>query len=214
MARIASTMTSSSRAAIEEKRRIRARAAANRHQQPDKDAVSGLICEKFAAMAEYAAAGTALFYVDFGDEVRTRPLVQAAMEEGKDVAVPYCEGDTLKLFRLKSFDELAPDTWNILEPKIELRARADRRVRVGELDLVMVPGVAFDRSGGRLGHGKGYYDKLLAGAQPETRLVAVAFECQLFPQIPMLPHDVSMDKVITEVAVYQAGARQARNPRR
>jgi 5-formyltetrahydrofolate cyclo-ligase len=71
----------------------------------------------------------------------------------------------------------------------------------------MVPGVAFDREGGRTGHGKGYYDKLLQHARPDAPLVALAFECQLFPEIPMQPHDIFMDAVVTEEAVYPGRGR-------
>jgi 5-formyltetrahydrofolate cyclo-ligase len=71
----------------------------------------------------------------------------------------------------------------------------------------MVPGVAFDRNGARMGHGKGYYDKLLQHARLDAPLVALAFECQLFPEIPTAPHDIFMDKIITESAVY-AGKRR------
>jgi 5-formyltetrahydrofolate cyclo-ligase len=71
----------------------------------------------------------------------------------------------------------------------------------------MVPGVAFDRRGARMGHGKGYYDKLLEHARPDTKLVALAFECQLFPEIPVQQHDIFMDKLITEAAVYQGRGR-------
>jgi 5-formyltetrahydrofolate cyclo-ligase len=83
-------------------------------------------------------------------------------------------------------------------------------VGVEELDLVVVPGVAFDRAGGRMGHGKGYYDKLLEHARPDTPLVALAFECQLFPEIPAEAHDVFMDKVVTEAAVYEGRGRGKR----
>ncbi len=86
----------------------------------------------------------------------------------------------------------------ILEPKAEWRRCVERRVDVAELDLIVVPGIAFDHNGGRLGHGKGYYDQLLQFARPDTMLVALAFECQIFPQIPMQPHDIPMHKLITE----------------
>ncbi|EMI16969.1 5-formyltetrahydrofolate cyclo-ligase [Rhodopirellula maiorica SM1] len=67
----------------------------------------------------------------------------------------------------------------------------------------MVPGVGFDARGGRTGHGKGYYDKLLENAKPETPFVALAFECQMFDEIPMQGHDIFMDKVVTEKRVYE-----------
>jgi 5-formyltetrahydrofolate cyclo-ligase len=78
-----------------------------------------------------------------------------------------------------------------------------KQVDPKSIDLVMVPGVAFDRRCARMGHGKGYYDKLLENTRPETPLIALAFECQLFPEIPVAPHDVFMNKIITEKAVYE-----------
>ncbi len=67
--------------------------------------------------------------------------------------------------------------------------------------------MAFDRRGGRLGHGFGYYDKLLQRARPDTPLVALAFECQLFDAIPMQEHDIFMDRIVTEEAVYPGKGR-------
>ena len=143
-----------------------------------------------------------LFYLDVRAEVRTRHYLPTALGHGKKIVVPYCVDGELELFHLENMDELAVGMYKILEPRAELREVPDKRVDVQELDLVMVPGVAFDRRGGRMGHGKGYYDKLLEHARPDTPLVALAFECQLFPEIPMQSHDVFMDKIITERAVY------------
>ena len=97
--------------------------------------------------------------------------------------------------------------YKILEPKAELRDVPGKRIDVKELDLIMVPGVAFDARGARMGHGFGYYDKLLEHARPDTPLVALAFECQIFPEIPTHAHDVFMDKIITEKAIYQGKGR-------
>jgi 5-formyltetrahydrofolate cyclo-ligase len=104
-------------------------------------------------------------------------------------------------------DELAVGMYKILEPRPELRELPAKRVDVRELDLIMVPGVAFDPRGARMGHGKGYYDKLLEYARPQTPLVALAFECQIFPEIPTQPHDIFMDKIITEKTIYQGRGR-------
>jgi 5-formyltetrahydrofolate cyclo-ligase len=190
------------------KARIREQAHANRNQQPDKDDLSRQICATFLALPEYAAARTVLFYLDARSEVRTRHTLPDALRTGKRIVVPYCVENELELFLLDSPDELAVGMYKILEPKPELRARPEKRVTPTELDLVMVPGVAFDRRGGRMGHGFGYYDRLLEHARPDAPLVALAFECQLFPEIPTQPHDVFMDKVITEQAVYAGRGRQ------
>jgi 5-formyltetrahydrofolate cyclo-ligase len=196
------------RAAI--KQAIREEAHARRRDQVDKDPLSQTICARFAALPEYQAARAVLFYLDVRAEVRTRHYLPTALGHGKKIVVPYCvEGEELELFHLESMDELVVGMYKILEPRPDLRELPAKRVDVRTLDLVMVPGVAFDRRGGRMGHGKGYYDKLLEHARPDTPLVALAFECQFFPELPMQPHDVFMDKIITEKGVYEGIGRRA-----
>lgn len=183
---------------------IRAEAQRRRRVQADKDLLSRRICAALAARAEFRTAKTILFYVSFGDEVRTRSLLAETLVAPKRVVVPYCVGPRLELFRLEAIDELVEGTFHILEPRIELRDRADRRVELSQIDLVVVPGVAFDPHGARLGHGRGYYDRLLADARSETTRIALAFACQMFPEIPTKPHDERVDWIITEERTYQA----------
>ena len=192
----------------ERKKLIRERAHVNRNAQADKDPLSTVICDKFMALPKYAAAGTVLFYIDVRAEVRTRHSLPTALASGKTIVVPWCNDQgELELFRLTDTNELAIGMYRILEPKLELRNLPEKQCRPEDLDLVMVPGVAFDRRGGRMGHGKGYYDKLLQHARPETPLVALAFECQLFPEVPVAAHDIFMDQIITEAAVYEGRGR-------
>jgi 5-formyltetrahydrofolate cyclo-ligase len=187
----------------DQKQAIRERAHDNRRQQQKKEELSRTICEKFVSLREFAAARTVMFYVDVRTEVRTRDYLATALTHGKKIVVPWCNDQgELELFWLKSMDDLAIGMYKILEPKLELRNLPERHVSVAELDLIMVPGVAFTREGGRMGHGKGYYDKLLEHARPDAPLVAFAFECQLFPEIPTQAHDVFMDMIITEATIY------------
>ncbi len=182
---------------------IREQAHAARKAQLNKDEVSQTIVDRFMQLPEYQQARTVMFYVDVRTEVRTRQALPAAIASGKRIVIPYCEDGELELFHLESMDELELGMYRILEPKAELRGIPAKKTPVEELDLVMVPGVAFDRRGGRTGHGKGYYDKLLEHALSKTPLIALAFECQLFPEIPMQDHDIFMDKVVTEAAIYE-----------
>jgi 5-formyltetrahydrofolate cyclo-ligase len=183
---------------------IREQAHANRKAQENKDELSTAICEKFVQLPDYASAKTVMFYVDVRTEVRTRQHLPKVLGQGKRIVVPWCNAEgELELFHLENMDELSIGMYKILEPREDLRLLPHKQVRVDELDLVMVPGVAFDRTGARMGHGKGYYDKLLENARADTPLVALAFECQLFPEIPTQAHDVFMDKIITEGAVYE-----------
>ncbi|MEZ6113094.1 MAG: 5-formyltetrahydrofolate cyclo-ligase [Pirellulaceae bacterium] len=194
-------------ALAERKQEIRSAAHANRQAQPNKDEVSRRIVARFMALPEYAAARTVMFYVDVRAEVRTRHDLAGALETGKRIVVPYCVDGELELFHLEDMNELEKGMYGILEPSAAQRERPEKRIAVEELDLIMVPGVAFDRQGGRTGHGKGYYDKLLEHARSDTPLIALAFECQLFDEIPMQEHDIFMDKVVTEDAVYEGRGR-------
>jgi 5-formyltetrahydrofolate cyclo-ligase len=193
--------------AQELKRTIREQAHANRKAQPDKDGVSRVICEKFIGTDEYRRASTVLVYIDVRTEVRTRNNLPELLTGDKRIIVPYCVDGFLHLFLLESMDELDIGMYKILEPKIELRDRPGKRVDVEQIDLIMSPGVAFDRRGARMGHGFGYYDKLLEHARPDAPIVALAFECQMFPEIPTQAHDIFMDKIITERAVYAGKGR-------
>ena len=190
------------------KQQIREQAHANRNAQENKDELSREIVARCMALPEYQQAKTVLFYLDVRSEVRTRNDLENALASGKKIVVPYCVDGELELFHLTNPEELAIGMYRILEPKAELRTVEAHKVDVKEIDLIIVPGVAFDREGGRTGHGKGYYDKLLEHARPDTPLVALAFECQLFEKIPMQDHDVYMDKVITEKAAYAGRGRK------
>jgi 5-formyltetrahydrofolate cyclo-ligase len=197
----------------QQKKQIREEAHARRNAQEDKDGLSRVICERLVLLPEYVRAHTVMYYVDVRSEVRTRHYLPTALGHGKRIVVPYCVDGELELFHLTTTAELAVGMYRILEPRPELRPLPERRVEPAALDLIVVPGVAFDREGGRMGHGFGYYDKLLRHARPDAPLVALAFECQLFPKIPMQPHDIFMDRIVTELAVYHGKGRpsQARS---
>lgn len=191
------------------KKALREQAHANRNAQSDKDPLSQLICQKLIDLPEYQAARTVLYYVDVRSEVRTRHYLPTALTHGKTIVVPYCVEGELELFHLTNMDELAVGMYRILEPKPELRGLEEKKVDVRAIDLLVIPGVAFDRRGARMGHGFGYYDKLLWKARPDAPLVALAFECQLFDEVPTEAHDIFMDRVITEKAIYHGRGRKA-----
>jgi 5-formyltetrahydrofolate cyclo-ligase len=188
---------------------IREQARKNRVAQKDKDAVSRGIVAAVVASPEYRRAKTVLWYVDAGSEVRTRHSLPDALTHGKRVVVPWCvvETNQLELFLLEDMSELVEGAYKILEPKGELRTLPGKVVRPEELDLVLVPGTAFDARGGRMGQGKGYYDRLLSRVRPDCPLVALAFDCQMFPEIPVASHDVFMDAVQTEATKYAGQGR-------
>lgn len=198
---------------MERKNKMRRQAYDARAAQENKDEISAVACSKFIALSEYQQARVAMWYIDCRSETRTKPQLEKEIGKGeKTIIVPYCTTDEkgenkLGLWRLDDFAELVVGKWSILEPPRDKWGDPAKEVEPEELDIVMVPGVGFDRNGGRMGNGQGYYDRLLEKARPDCPLVAICYESQLFDEILVGPHDVYMDKVITEKAVYEGKGR-------
>jgi 5-formyltetrahydrofolate cyclo-ligase len=186
-----------------------------RNAQPDKDEVSNRAVATLMKLPEYEAAETILWYLDCRSELRTKQAIPTALMSQKRIIVPYCTVDEagankLGLWWLTDMSEMVVGKWNILEPPRERWGEPGKEVSPEELDLVVVPGVGFSRTGGRMGNGQGYYDRLLERVRPECVLVGLGYECQLFDDLIVSPHDVFMDKVVTEKAVYE-GVGRAKN---
>ena len=191
----------------EQKRRLRRLAYEARAAQPDKDEISRSVCSALMNLPEYRDADTVLWYLHNRSELRTRHAVAEALVSVKKIIIPYCVGDELRLWRLQSMDELVIGSYGIPEPPKARWHEADRKVDEKHLDLVIVPGVAFDRRCGRLGSGKGYYDKLLDGIRSDASMVAPCFESQIFDRVPQGTHDIRVDMIVTEQDVYRCNNR-------
>jgi len=159
---------------------------------------SQLILDRLTELLQYRTAEFVLAYIGHRSEVQTLPLIEQRLRDSQPTSVPWCERGCLQLFRLDDLDQLAAGNYGISEPRTDLRTESQRRVDVSEVDAILVPGIAFDRSGGRLGQGKGYYDKLLQQAKPGTTLIGLAYDCQIVESIPREEHDVLMHLVVTE----------------
>jgi len=122
------------------------------------------------------------------------PDILAPWPKGKSVSLPLVAGDDISMRRVASQHELSPGSFGILEPSSSAPASP------GDWDLIFVPGLAFDRNGGRLGRGRGYYDRFLA-LHPNTLRVGVCFDEQLRPSVPSEPHDLPMHALITPSAL-------------
>lgn len=125
------------------------------------------------------------------------PDVLASWPEGKRIAMPRVEGDDLKFHWVASRAELRPGRFGILEPVGEVPDAGSG------FDLILVPGMAFDLRGGRLGRGKGFYDRFLSNARGLR--VGVCFEDQIVGDVPVEPHDLRMNFVVTPSAIYRCG---------
>jgi 5-formyltetrahydrofolate cyclo-ligase len=139
-------------------------------------------------------------YAPKGSEVDTARIDAFARARGLRVVYPrIVDGDRLLAFHEVSTDELVPSTFGLREPRPSAPV-----VALAELAALFVPGLAFDRAGGRIGWGRGYYDATLTHASPAALRIGLAFECQIIEHVPHEPHDATLHYVVTEAAIYRA----------
>ena len=156
------------------------------------DSRSAILAEKLFSTAQYRDCKSLYAYLSFNQEVRTNPIIQRAWADGKRVAVPKVVGDEMVFIWIDSFEGLAPQgAFHILEP-IE-----DGPVASDETALILMPGLAFDPQGHRVGYGGGYYDRFLE-KEPDNLLVALCYDYQLYDRLEVEAHDVPVDVVITD----------------
>ncbi len=137
-------------------------------------------------------AGTVLVFYSFGSEVPTRGVIDRLLGEGQRVLLPYMEGGDMKAAELRQGDELDATSYGPREPS--------HRVAVdpADVDVVITPGMAFDRSGHRVGYGGGNYDRYLARLGPNAARVGIAFHVQVLAEVPHGPDDQPVDFVVTD----------------
>lgn len=158
---------------------------------------SQAIAEKFCQLESFQKADTIMFFLSFGSEVDTWPLIEKSFEDRKTVVVPRPEKKEKKLIpsQLINWEEdLTPGVYGILEPLPEKTRPVDPQ----KIDLLVVPGVAFDINGNRLGYGGGYYDRFFERLRSDVPLAAIAFEIQMVDEVPVTPWDRKVDLLITE----------------
>ncbi len=173
-----------------EKRALRARFRGLIKSNPDRDSQSRALAERFLTSDAYAAAGTLALYRAFGGEVDLDLVAKRAEAEGRTVVFPRvvsAGGQPLQFAERGA--GFVPGALGALEP-------SGKAVPLERIDCFVVPGLAFDRSGGRLGRGLGYYDATL-GAAPKALRVALAFPFQLVERLPTTPSDQRMDLILT-----------------
>ena len=181
------------------KRALRRAILAERDAVPedDRSAHSEAIADRFLGLPETAGAETVLAFWSFGSEVDTGPLIARLRSQGKTVALPRVEGNEVAPIVATPETPMTEASFGAREPS------EGRALDVAELDLVVVPGVAFDRSCGRVGYGGGYYDRLLEKRRDGVAAIAIAFALQIVDRVPSGAIDRRIDGVVTEVEVIR-----------
>ena len=153
------------------------------------ETASRILAEKFYATSYYRDAETIYGYLPYNQEVRTVPILQQALLDGKKVAVPKVYDDTMRFIYLEDLSAVAPSNMGIPEPI------ADEPVASDKTALVLMPGLAFDPQGNRMGYGGGFYDKFLAD-QPNHPTVALCYAFQMVDEIPTDEYDIPVNCVL------------------
>jgi 5-formyltetrahydrofolate cyclo-ligase len=161
---------------------------------------SHAINEALFAQDSFREAKTILLYLPIKKEPNSLPIIKNAWKTEKQVLVPVTipEKKELLLSRLDSLKDLTEGYYGIPEPK-KTRLHA---VEPHNVDLCLLPGVAFDTNGYRLGYGGGYFDRFLPKLRPDCLKIALAYNFQILESLEHLPHDLPVDMIITESAIY------------
>jgi len=163
------------------------------------------VIARLKGLYEFKSAKTLLLYASFRSEVDTHKLIKESLEAQKRVLLPRVNYSLKKLEirEIESLNDIEKGHWGIPEPK-----RATPLRDLNEADLIIVPGVCFDRKGGRIGYGAGYYDKLLKGLNKSIPVIAIAYDEQVVEEIPLEAHDRRVDMIITDREVIYCGLKK------
>ena len=169
-----------------------------------RDALSGMevsqwsdkICRILEEQPCFMEPENICFYYPLGNEVNLLPLAERALQSGKRVSFPRVSGDDMEFYQVSDLQEFAEGAFHVMEP-------TSRDVMGGDA-LVFVPGLLFDGRGGRMGYGKGYYDRYFS-RHMGCRKIGVCYEMQFIRQVPCNRYDVLMDDVVTEQGIRFRG---------
>lgn len=183
------------------KRDIRKRIQNKRNSLPiwDRKKRSKIIAEKFFGTAYYNNSNNILIFYPFRSEIDVTIIIRQALENKKNIILPRIHDQELKLFYVDNLKkQLERGAYGIMEPIIGLC----RPAKISDIDLVVVPGISFDKNLNRLGYGGGYYDKLLLHIPEGVKKIALCFDIQVVDSIPVSEHDIKVDILITDTKIY------------
>lgn len=179
------------------KQSLRNRIKEMKRSMPEKeiDEKSNKILEKLISIPEYEISERIYAYVSYNQEVSTAGFIKKAISDGKCVLVPKVYGDIMRYHIIKSFDELKPGAYGILEPDNDMTDDVYE-------GFMLLPGLAFDEKKHRMGYGGGFYDKYLSGHKKHFK-AALAYDFQVFDSIPAEEYDVPADIIVTEERIIR-----------
>lgn len=173
------------------------------HSPFEKQKKDNALRKKFLAMGELKKAKTILFYASMQEEVDTMKLISHLLKK-KCIVLPRIVGKNIELREVQNIHSLIPVKFGILEPSVDSPRRNPT-----EIDLAVIPGVAFDLQGFRIGFGNGYFDRLLKKMRATT--IGLAYEFQIIDKVPVHPYDVPVNLIITEKRIIYVDSSKSRS---
>lgn len=169
-----------------------------------KKSMDKSIQDKLFSSEYYKKAEKIFIYISYGSEIDTKSIINRSLSEGKKIYVPRTifNDKIMDAVEIKSLDNLIEDRYGILEPSFE-----EEKIDPDQLDLIIVPGTAFDNNGGRMGYGAGYYDRYFKKITNKSKNIklALAYDFQILDCVPMEEHDVPMDIIYTDKREFIIG---------
>lgn len=164
---------------------------------------SSSIRSRLYSLSEYKNSSFVMCYLSTEREVSTFEIIETALSQNKKVAVPLIlKSQNIMLpCEISNLKDLEPGPWGILQP---IKGKI-KSIPLKVVDLIIVPGIVFDKNGNRIGRGKGFYDRFLNSIPSAIRKMALAFSCQIVERIPINDSDIPVDKIITEDGVIECG---------
>jgi 5-formyltetrahydrofolate cyclo-ligase len=181
---------------------VRKRVLRERDNLPAKyiEKSSRIITEKFLKCSFYVNSNNILIYYPFKNEVETTLIIRDALKNDKNIILPRVHKKDLELYFVTDLSEqLEKGAYGIMEPVSNLCKPA----KISDIDLVIVPGVSFDKNFYRLGYGGGYYDRILSRIPKKVKKIALCFDTQVVDSLPVSEHDIKIDMIITESKIYK-----------
>ncbi|MBA7509166.1 putative protein YqgN [subsurface metagenome] len=183
------------------KKELRKKIQNKRNNLPiwDRKKRSKIIAEKFFNTAYYINSNNILIYYPFRSEIDVTIIIRQALKNKKNIILPRVHDRKLKLFYIDNLKkQLEIGAYGIMEPTTGLC----RVAKISGIDLVIVPGLVFDKNLNRLGYGGGFYDRLLPLIPAGVKKIALCFDIQVVESIPVSEHDIKVDLLITDTNIY------------
>lgn len=165
----------------------------NNMNKIEKIRKDNIIKNQLVSNEHYKNSSMIFIYLSYGSEINTIEYVKEFLKDGKRICVPRTniKEKTMEAVEINSLEHLKKDKYGILEPDKSIKA-----VNKDDIDLIILPGVAFDKSGGRLGYGGGYYDKYLNSCSNDIWKIALCYDFQIVHKVPLEVHDVKANEII------------------